>query len=203
MAQFGVKYIKFNPIEDQPENALPTYKAGGAVRLGKAVKADLTVNNATGELYADDELAESLTEFASGSLTAETDDMTDNVASVVYGCEVVDKTVHYKRGDTPPEGGLGYIKGLYRRGVTSFRGVFYPRVKAALGNDSAQTRGNSITFSTVSTTFTIFSCNSGDWRLTEEFATLAEARAWVDKMLGGKPAAGGDDAASTEDGPTG
>lgn len=186
MSQFGAKYIKFNKIEEQPENSLPTYKESGAVRLGRLVKADLTVNNATGELYADDELAETVTEFSSGSLAVETDDMTDEVASEIYGCEVVDKTVHYKSGDTPPEGGLAYYKVLMRRGVRLFKGVFHPRAKAALGNDTAQTRGSSITFGTSSTTFTIMTCKSKDWRLTEEFDNEAEARAWVDQMLGGK-----------------
>lgn len=194
MAQFGAKYIKFNEIKDQPENALPVYEAAKAVQIGRLVKADLTVNNASGELYADDVLAESLTEFASGSLAVETDDMVDEVASVVYGCEVVDKTVHYKAGDAIPEGGLAYYKTLMRQGVKFYKGVFHPRVKAALGNDSVQTRGSSITFGTTSTTFTVFACNSGDWRITEEFDTEAEAKAWVDKQLAG---AGGGDAEDT------
>lgn len=191
MAQFGLRYIKFNPIKEQPEGALPVYRDGKPLQVGRGTKADLTINLASGELYCDDVLGESLSEFASGSLAVETDDMLDEVASVVYGCEVVDKTVHYKYGDTPPEGGVGYVKGLIRNGVKSFKGVYYPRTKAALGNDSAQTRGSSITFGTTSTTFTIFACNSGDWRLTEEFATEAEAKAWVDKMLTGAAAGSG------------
>ena len=188
MAQFGAKYIRFNKIKEQPEGELPIYDEKGPVQVGRAVKMDLAVNMATGELYADDELAESQSEFSSGTLAAETDDMTDEVASEVYGCEVVDGEAHYKYGDMPPEGGLGYIKVLVRRGVKSFKGVFYPRVKAALGNDSAQTRGSSITFSTTNTTFTVFSCNSGDWRITKELATEAEARAWVDAKLTNKSA---------------
>lgn len=185
MAQFGAKYIKFNPIQEEPEGALPVYGEKGPVQLGRLVKADLTVNNASGELYADDELAESLTEFSSGSLAVETDDMEDAVASVVYGCTVEEKKVHYKVGDAIPEGGLAYYKTLMRRGKKFYKGVFHPRAKAALGNDSAQTRGNSITFGTTSTTFTVFVCNSGDWRITEEFADEAQARAWVDQQLGG------------------
>ncbi len=183
MAQFGARYIKFNPIKEQPEDALPVYRETAPVKIGRLVKADLTVNMASGKLFADDELAESLDEFASGSLAVETDDMTDDVASEVYGCQVVDKTVHYKYGDTPPEGGLAYIKVLLRNGVRVFKGCFHPRTKAALGNDTAQSRTDSITFGTTATNFTVFACNSGDWRLTEEFATEKEAKAWVDAKL--------------------
>lgn len=191
MAGFGANYIKFNPIKEQPEDQLPIYRDEGPVEVGRLVKADLTVNLATGELYAGDALAENVSEFASGTLAVETDDMEDKPASVIYGCTVVDKTVHYKSGDVPPEGGLAYYKVLLRRGVKVFHGIFHPRAKAALGNDSAQTKGGSITFTTANTTFTVFACNSGDWRLTEDFSTANEAKAWVDKMLAGASAGGG------------
>lgn len=131
---------------------------------------------------------------------AETDDMVDDAASVVYGCTVAEKEVHYKYGDTPPEGGLAYYKVLVRRGVKSFKGFFYPRAKAALGNDTAQTRADSITFGTSSTTFTIFSCNSGDWRVTKEFDTEAEVKAWVDEKLAGAKTGGSDGTENTPGG---
>ena len=186
MASFGAKYIRFNKIKEEPDGKLPIYEKGGAVTLGRLVKADLTVNLASGKLYADDELAESVDEFSSGSLAAETDDMEDDVASTVYGCTVTDGEVHFKRGDSPPMGGLAYYKVLMRKGVKFFKGFFYPRVKAALGNDTAQTKGDSITFGTNSTTFTIFGSNSDDWRIWKTFKTEDEAKAWVDEKLEGE-----------------
>jgi len=189
MASFGAKYIRFNKIKEEPDGKLPIYERAGTVTLGRLVKADLTVNLASGKLYADDELAESVDEFSSGSLAAETDDMEDAAASAVYGCTVTDGEVHFKRGDSPPMGGLAYYKVLMRKGVKFFKGFFYPRVKAALGNDTAQTKGDSITFGTNSTTFTIFGSNSDDWRIWKTFKTEAEAVAWVDKKLEGGPAA--------------
>lgn len=183
MASFGAKRPYFNTIATEPENALPTYEATGPVQIGRLVKADLTVNMASGKLYADDELAESVDEFSSGSLAMETDDMEDDVASKVYGCTVSEKEVHYKAGDSAPMGGLAYYKVLMRKGVKLFKGYFYPRVKAILGNDSAATKADSITFGTNSTTFTVFRCNSDDWRITEELATEAEALAWVKEKL--------------------
>lgn len=46
MASFGAKYIKFAGIKGEPAGKLPIYEA--AVELGKLVKAELTVNIATG-----------------------------------------------------------------------------------------------------------------------------------------------------------
>lgn len=183
MASFGAKNPYFNTIATEPESALPTYAATGPVKIGRLVKADLTVNLASGKLYADDELAESVDEFSSGSLAMETDDMEDSVASKVYGCTVNEKEVHYKAGDSAPMGGLTYYKVLMRRGVKVFKGFFYPRVKAILGNDNAATKADSITFGTNSTSFTVFRCNSDDWRITEEFETEAAALAWVKEQL--------------------
>lgn len=190
MASFGAKYPYFNPAAEEPEGKLPVYTKPEPVRIGRLVKADLTVNLASGKLFADDGLAESVDEFSSGSIAMETDDMEDPVAAEVYGCEVVDKEVHYNVADDPPAGGLAYFKKLMRRKKVLYKGYFYPLVKAALGNDTAQTKTDSITFGTNSTTFTVFTCETGDWRFTKEFPTEAAAIAWIkEKLKGGKRAA--------------
>lgn len=193
MASFGAKYPHFAKITAEPEGQLPTYD-GDPQRIGRLVKAELSVTMASGKLYADDALAESVEEFVSGSLAMETDDMTDEVASNVYGAEVKDKEVHYTSSDSAPVGGLAYYKVLKRRGKTVFKGYFYPRAQAALGNDTAQTKTDSVTFGTTNTTFTVFPCESGDWRITREFDKENEAQDWVKEKLGKEPApAGGED----------
>ncbi len=196
MASFGAKDPYFCPVADEPEGARPTY-SGEPIRIGRLVKADLSITLASGKLFADDGLAESVDEFAGGSIAMETDDMEDDVASVVYGAEVEDKTVHYNVGDDPPKGGMGYLKKLMRRRKVLYKGYFYPLVKAALGNDTAQTKSDSITFGTNSTTFTVFACENGDWRDTHEADTEAEALAWL-KAQFKTASAGGSSGGSSE-----
>lgn len=183
MASFGAKYPRFNPIATEPDAALPTYGPAAPVSLGRLVKADTTVAMASGKLYADDELAETVDEFSSASIAMETDDIVDESAAIVYGCTVTEKKVSYKAGDSAPLGGLAYYKVLMRRGKKLFKGFFYPKVKAVLGNDNAATKADSITFGTSNTTFNVFACNTGEWRITEELDTEAEAKAWVDEQL--------------------
>lgn len=182
MASFGAKYPRFAPIATEPAAALPTYS--DAVTIGKLVKADLTVALASGKLYADDALAESVDEFSSAAIAMETDDMLDTVASSIYGATVTTGKASYKAGDSAPLGGLAYYKVLMRNGVKLYKGYFYPRVKAMLGNDSAATKADSVTFGTSATSFTVFKCNSDEWRITEELATEALAKTWVDTQLG-------------------
>jgi len=193
MASFGAKYPFLSKVKEEPKGALPTYEAA-PVRIGRLVKADLAVQLASGKLYADDALAESVDEFVSASIEMETDDMTDDIAAVVYGTTVKDKTVIYNAGDEPPAGGLGYLKRLMRNKKVICKAYYYPSVKAALGNDTAQTKTDSITFGTNKTTFTVFACNNGDWRHTEEFETESAAVAWLQEKLSPvTPAASGDE----------
>ena len=173
MAEFGAKY--------------PCFKKDGAtsgVVLGKLVAANLTVNLASGELYADDALDEQLSEFASGSLAMETNDLTDANASVIFGCAVDDGVVTYNVGDTAPSGGLAYYKSLMRNKVKYFKAIYHPCARAALGNDNSQTKGNSITFASSQTTFTIKADETGDWRRTKTFDNEAAAKAWVQNLCG-------------------
>jgi len=168
MAEFGANYPCF---KDNSESV--------GVVLGKLVSANLTVNNASGELYADDALAEQVSEFASGSLAMETDDLSDANASKVYGCTVSGGEVTFNKEDTPPEGTLAYYKVLSRGGVRYYKAFVYPRVKAQVGNDNAQTRGSSITFQPATTTFTVMCDDSGNWRKTKTFDSKADAVAYV------------------------
>lgn len=173
MAEFGAKYPCFK-----------SSNSNAGVVIGKLVAANLTVNLASGELYADDTLAEQLSEFSSGSIAMETDDMTDDNASEIYGATVSEGLVTYNQGDTPPIGKLAYYKVLMRNGVRKYKGYYYPKVRAALGNDNAQTRGSSITFQTTQTTFTVFADDVGNWRQTKEFDTEAAAKTWVQTQCG-------------------
>lgn len=84
MANFGAKYPVFAPFKGaEPTDTLPKYDTKTV--LGKLVSANLTVNLSSGEQYADDEMCEQISEFASGTLAMETNDMTDEVAAIVYG----------------------------------------------------------------------------------------------------------------------
>ena len=189
MAQFGAKRPRFAPVATTPEGALPTYNFEKVVTIGKLVKADLSLTNASGELYADDGLAEKIDMFASGSLALETDDKTDEVHAAIHGATLDETTseVTDSDADVAPRGGLAYYKVIIRNGVRYFKGVFHPLANAILGNDSAATKGSSITFGTSATTFNIFRCESGAWRMTKEFTgegAEAACIAWCDEKLG-------------------
>ncbi len=192
MAQFGAKRPRFAPVATTPDNALPTYNFESAITIGKLVAANLTVTNASGELYGDDALAEKIDMFASGSLELQTDDKTAEVHAALHGATLdeLEEELTDSDSDVAPRGGLTYYKVLIRNGVRVYQGVFHPLVNAILGNDSAATKGSSITFGTSTTTFTVFRCNSGAWRIRKEFDNEADAIAWCDEKLGNTASGG-------------
>ncbi|MCI8506902.1 MAG: hypothetical protein HFI67_12040 [Lachnospiraceae bacterium] len=185
MAAFGAKYINFAPITEEPKGSLPVY--GERVKIGELVKADLTVNISTGELYADNRLKEKADEFISGSLAVEVDDMTKEIEAGVYGATYKEGEIIDNSEDNVPYGGLGYYKTLQRDGARVYEAYYYPKVKAVLGTDSAATKGSSITFTTKALTFTVHEPDTGDWRYRKEFSDEAEAAAYVDGKLGNAP----------------
>lgn len=169
MAEFGANYPCF-----KPDNA------NSGVVLGKLVSANLTVQLASGELYADDALDEQASEFTSGSIAMQTNDLEDGPAQVLYGCQIVDGELVYSKDDAAPRGCLAYYKVLMRAGQKYFKGYYYPQAQAAIGNDNAQTKGSNITFNPVSTGLTIFADANGVWRRTKMFNSAAAAKAWCD-----------------------
>lgn len=175
MAQFGACHPVFKP------NGV----ANGVV-LGKLVSANMTVQLSTGELFADDVLDEKVSEFASGTIAEQTNDLEDSVLSILYGCKVVDGAVVDNVADEPPRGMHGYYKTLMRNGVKYYQSIIYPQAAAVLGNDNAQTKGSNITFTPTSTTFNIFADENGNWRERKIHKTAAEAIAYLDQQLGVK-----------------
>lgn len=172
MAQYGANYPCF-----KPDNA-----ANGIV-IGKLVSANMTVQIASGELFADDAKAEDANEFVSATVAMETDDLTEQNAAILYGCAVNDDVITDNKDDAAPRGKLAYYKALQRNGVKYYQAWYFPIAKATLGNDNAQTKGSNITFSTTSTSFSIFADDNGDWRQRKIFPTPELARAWINQKL--------------------
>ena len=187
MAKIGMKYWGWAPFAGETTSALPTYSAG--FKLGESIKADLAVTNAEGQLYADDQICEDISEFSSGALTGEVDELTLAKMSLIYGATIVDGEVGFGATDTPPFGGTAYSQYLSKSGGKRYRTFFYPKVKAKIPNDSASSKTNSFALGTEALNFTVYSPLFGKWRYVKDFtgteaAARAAAQAYIDNKLG-------------------
>ena len=183
MAKIGMKYWGWAPFNvADTAIALPTYTAG--FKLGESVKADLAVTNAEGQFYAEDALTEDVSEFSSGAITGEVDELTLAKQATIYGATIVNDELGFASDDTPPFGGTAYSQYLMKSGVKRYRTFFYPKVKAKISNDSSTTKTNSFTFGTEPISLTVFQPLFGKWRYVKDHANLASAQAYIDSKLG-------------------
>lgn len=187
MAGFGSEFARFLPFSaEDTDAAAPTYEA--PVSLGPLVTGNLTITNASGEQYGDNKLQESIDKFASGAIPMEVTDLPKASAATVFGAtyNATNSKVDYGADDVPPYGALQYIKNILRNGVEIFEAIHYTKARAARPGDNSQTRSGSITLQNTTVNWKIMAPLHADtkWQYTAEFATRAEAIAYLD-LIGG------------------
>ena len=191
--KIGAKYPCFAPIATEPAGELPTYSTPITV-IGELISAALSVTLASGQLYSDDALNISVNDFVSAQVAMVTDGLDDESAKAIYGATIEEEgsLVTYNVGDEAPYGGLAYYCQMKSKtGGAYYKGYFFPKAQAAMGNDSSTTKGSSVTFSTNNTTFTIMKADNGDWMQTEILDSETAAKSWVTTKLTSSTGGGG------------
>lgn len=180
MASIGLKYFYWAKMASEPTGAVPTYESGR--EIGKAVSTNLTITNSEGELYADDMLAEYVSEFSSGEFSAETDNISLQDQAALYGATYADNEIQFGSQDTAPYGGFGGVQVLMVRGARKFRAWFFPKAKASIPDWTGTTKGNSVSFATQPIRMKIMSPEFGPWYRIKEFDSEDAAKAYVEGL---------------------
>lgn len=181
MARIGFKYFCVAKMKTEPMNAEPTYEAGK--QLGKAVSSNLSITNSEGELWADDQIAESMSEFASGTFTAEVDNIALADQAYMYGAKYVDGELQQSSEDNAPYMGVGGVQVILLNNVRKFRAWVLSKVKSKVPDEDNNTKTASVSFGTQPISCTVLQPNYGPWRRMKEFTTEAAAKAYVDTLL--------------------
>lgn len=183
MAKMGLKVCGWAKMKTEPDDAVPTYEAGKII--GKMVSLNATIKNAEGELYADDKLAEYLSEFDSGDLSMETDNIGLEDQADLYGATYTEetKTLAMKPNDTPPYGQFAGYRVLMINGAKTFRAFRYVKVRCQIPDVTDNTRGNSISFGTQPIKGKIMAPNFGAWYeeidCESDAAALTQVKTWL------------------------
>lgn len=160
--------------------------------VGDAMTANITITMAEGSLYANNRRKEHKQKFDSGSIELGVDDLLDSVQAKLYGHSTKSITVGNEtvtvnvsnEADTCPSLGLGFYQTVTRNGVDMYRVIILLRTQFAEPTDNAQTADNNITMTGRTTTGTIMSDGNGDWKYDVTVATVEEAEALLDAVLG-------------------
>lgn len=178
MAYFGLSKPWFAKL-----GAEGTYTDG--FQCGKAISTTITPSVSEGNLYADNMQVEYVSEFKSASVTVGTDRLPKEAATVIFG-HTVDENgqISYNSADAANYVGYGFTVMEVVDGKKQYRACILPRVKFNEGEDSYQTKGDSIAFATPSISGTALPMEDGEWKIiSQAFDTEALADAWVKQQL--------------------
>lgn len=145
MATIGLDKLFYSVITEG-ENGEETY--GTPKKLAKAMNVDLSIEVAEATLYADDSAAETVKEFAGGTITLGVDDISAEALKDLAGARIDSNGVIVSAGED-----VGNYVALAFRAKKSngtYRYYWLYRVKFATPSDSYETKGDSVNFNTPS-----------------------------------------------------
>lgn len=189
MAQIGLRYAVYSPLTEDDTAGTFTYGAGKVA--AKAIRADVSLNIADAALYADDGVAERVKEFIDGTITFTPDDLDGSVKADWYGNEIEEETVDTKtiqvlksnEKDQPGFQGFGYIIPKIKNNVRKYRAIFFTKVQFGESNETAETKGSTVTYQTPAVVGSIMRRNDGEWKEEATVDSLATAMAWLKTKL--------------------
>lgn len=183
MAYIGAKYPVFAPIATQPAGAIPTYSAGAVV--GRAIEMNESVEFNDAPLYSDDAQSENDKSFKKGKFSTGLDDLTRAIKKLWFGMTEVAEGGQTVLKDAAtydsPYGGFGFYRIRKKGGVRTIEGHWYYKTKWTRPNNEAKTKGESVEWQTPKVEGEIMAVEDtvGSWHGEVEFATEAEAVAWL------------------------
>ena len=157
MATIGLDRLYYAKITEG-ENGEETYAT--PTPLAKAISAELSVELAEAILYADDGAAEIVKEFKNGTLALGIDDIGSTVASDLTGATIDDNHVLIS---TSEDGGAPVAVGFRAKKANGkYKYYWLYKVKFGIPATNLATKGDSITFSTLTIEGTIMRRNKLD-----------------------------------------
>lgn len=155
MATIGLRDLVYSKITFDEENE----NWGEVKKFAKAIKADLSVDNAEAKLFADDSTAEAANEFAGGKISLEVDDIKPDVLADVTGAtKDGDEVVSYGE-DTGGYVALGFRA---KKSDGTYRCVWLMKVKFGAPSESYETKKENIEFKTPTIEGTIMQTAKAD-----------------------------------------
>jgi hypothetical protein len=155
--------------------------------IARAISAQLNISYNKSDLYADDELDDSINEFTGGTLGLGGDHLTDPVQRMILGHEYIEasggegEVLKARAKDEGPPVGVGFYSESRKSGPYGYRAIWLTRVKFAESGETINTRGGNAAFQTPTVSGTIMTNSDGVWKEETRVDTEEKAKAWLDK----------------------
>ena len=181
MAKIGLNNLWYSHLTEA-QDGTPTFD--GAKSLGKAVSANASITNNSASLYADDVLAESDTSFQSGTLTLGVDDDREATFADLLGHSIsAEGEVVRNVNDIAPYVAVARIIVKMVQNIRLYKVEVLYKVKFSEPSSEANTKGESVEFSTPTIEGQIMSLANGDWSDAKTFLTKEAAIAFIQTLF--------------------
>lgn len=182
MAKIGLNNLKYSKLTEATDGT-PSY--AGPKSLGKAVDCKVSIEKYSGELYADDGLAENDNTFKKGTVALTVDEDDDTVFAEILGHTVESESGEMVRKDTDvaPYVGVGRILTKVVNGVYKYKVEFLPKVKFSEPEQDEKTKGDNIEFKTPSIEGTVAKLKDGTWSKSKTFTNKDDAISYLNDLL--------------------
>lgn len=194
MAIIGCSYLKYAKYSESQGTV--SYSEGGTA--AKLVSVDVSLDSSTdNDFYADNSVDETDRVFAGGTITVQTNDLTDAMSKILLGLQeasigtisgVTDvgvKEYYFDDRQVIPYLGIGMVIKHQRSGAAAWTAILLNKVQFSVPNDAAETQGQSISWQTVELTGSIMRDDSANrcWKVMATFTTEAQAVLWINSKL--------------------
>ena len=194
MAIIGCSYLKYAKYAES--QGVVSYSDGGTA--AKLVSVDVSLDSSTdNDFYADNSVDETDRVFAGGTITVQTNDLTDAISKVLLGLQeasigtitgITDvgvKEYYFDDRQVIPYLGIGMVIKHQRSGAAAWTAILLNKVQFSVPNDAAETQGQSISWQTVELTGSIMRDDSANrcWKVMATFTTEAQAVLWINSKL--------------------
>lgn len=194
MAKYGARKSYWAPwaadAADTDAAKLPKY--GEKKTFGELNKVTDSPNFNEGSLPGDDQIVLYEKKFKDGTVDAESVFLPLADAAVMLGASAdAEMGLAHGDDDNPPYIGFGFLTHHLGKAGSYFQAVFYPKLKAAPTADTYETRGDNINFATDKLSFHWETPTCRKYQIKKDFATEAEAEAYIAALFAGTAAVPG------------
>lgn len=198
MAIIGCSYLKVARYNNN--NGTVTYT--NPAIIAKLVNVNIELEDpADNDFYADNGVDETGNEFAGGSFSMNTNDLTEQASSTILGTVLNDletiegitdegvKEEIFDDGMVTPELAIGVVIKHKRNGADAWTGLVLTRTMFKIPGDSVETQGKTINWQTPQLTGTIMKDDTAShkWKRKATFTTESQAIIYVNARTGGVP----------------
>ena len=152
--------------------------------MGAAVKGYLSVTTASATIPGDDITQVEVEKFVSGQLDAETTMSDLEINAKIYGHKFSEETGEVSSSDdVSPNGGYAFIEPILLKDKTVvYRATCLHKVSAMASSEKQEAdtkKSGELSFKNNAVAYKVMEDNTGAWRTRKDFASIAEAEAFI------------------------